>query len=246
MTHRLRRTAGRAAAAALAAAAVGLSGPAAWANGTNAGLALIVNPSNTTQNVNSGGSSTSWTIKLPSGAACSGDTAGQQYHVYSYIAEVTANPDPGALTFDSNGPIGNGTVYPLYDASSNAYINAATAITSGAVQNIPTFNFSLYSIDGRTTPANPDGTLTLPAGTYNVGVACAHADGTGDKYWNTQVVFSPSGTDVNGEVWQTQPNPQVPEFPLSIVLPVSAAAVLGAGFVLSRRRRAKGAVAAAG
>ena len=161
--------------------------------------------------------------------------------MFAYIVDASANPNVGALTFDSNGPVGTGTVYPLYDVGGNPFTNKATNTGDARVIGIPPFNFSLFSIDGRATGPNPDGTLALPAATYNIGIACAKADGTGDKYWNTQLIMSADGTDINGETWATQPNPQVPEFPLSVALPVSAAAVLGAGFLVARRRRPEGA-----
>ena len=245
MKHKVRTATGRVATAAGVTAIAGfMAATPALAAGTNAGLALIVNPSNQTVNINTGGSQTPWTIKLPAGAACSGDTAGQAYHVYGYIVDDAANPDPGNLTFNSDGPVGSGTVFPLYDNTQTPYVNIATAINTGQIINIPTFNLDLFSIDGRGTANNPDGTLVLPAGVYDVGVACAHGNGAGDKYWNTKITVSSSGTDVNGESWATVPNPQVPEFPLSVALPLSAAGVLGTGYLVSRRRRRPTGVAA--
>src|SRR5262245_14916437 len=80
---------------------VGLA-PAASASGTHAGDAVPTDPS-TNQPVRSGASSTNWTLNLPSGAACSGDSANQGYHVYSFI--VPAATDVGTLTFNpSTGP----------------------------------------------------------------------------------------------------------------------------------------------
>ena len=72
------------------------------ASGTRAGDAVPTDPS-TNATVTSGGSSTAWTLKLPGGAACSGDTATQAFHVYSFV--VPAAVDPGTLTFNpSTGP----------------------------------------------------------------------------------------------------------------------------------------------
>ncbi len=233
------------------AAATALMGTStAWAAGTDAGLALIVNPANQTVNINSGGSQTVWTLKLPTGAACSADTAGNQYLIQSYLVDAAANPDPGLLTFNSEGPIGTGTVFPLFDATGSPYISQATENTTGAIRNIPGFDLNIFSIDARTTPRNPEGTLTLPAGTYNLGIACSKPGpggiSAGDKFWNTKIVVSANGTDVNGETWQTQPFPQVPEIPLSILLPLSAAAVLGTGVLVSKRKRSnRGALATA-
>lgn len=197
------RMAGRISVATAALTAVWLAAYAATAlaAGTSAGMATVVNPDNTSAAVTGGGSQTWWTLKLPTGAACSGDTAGTAYHVYGYVVSATSDPDPGTLTFNSDGPVGTGTVFPLYDASASPYVNSATEITTGKVINVPAFSWSLFSVDGRTTTGNPDGTLVLPLGTYNVGVACAHANGTGDTFWNVQMTFVAAAGDANGATW---------------------------------------------
>jgi hypothetical protein len=206
---RERRPPGPTAKRALAAVAAGwvalsLFGPsAATAKGADGGAAVIMdtgtgNPG-TEKPLNAGGSATNWSMKLPSGTACSQDTANHQYHVFGYIVDSTQYPDPGTLTFDSNGPVAsNGALaYPLVDQFGSPYVSAATAPTTAIVINIPTFNFNAFSIDGR------NGTPTLPAGTYNVGIACAKADNTGDMFWNAKMIFSASGSDAQGEEWST-------------------------------------------
>jgi len=50
-----------------------------------------------------GNSSTSFTLRLPSGAACGGDSAHDGYRVQSYI--VPSGIDPSTLTFNSSGPV---------------------------------------------------------------------------------------------------------------------------------------------
>ncbi len=191
----------------MAAGALALGSLAAGAAGTDAGPALITNfptdASTPQNNLNSGGSQTEFTFKLPAGAACSGDTADKNFHIFSYIADATAYPDPGALAYTPDGPIpvGAGVVYTLYQTTGSPYVNKTAAPISGFVQNLPRFDFNLYSIDGRATSTAPDGTFTLPAGTYNVGIACAKPDGTGDKYWNTKLVFTADAGDPNGATW---------------------------------------------
>jgi hypothetical protein len=223
-----------AAAAAVALASVATLGVPAAVAGTNAGSATITNPSNG-QPLNSGGSATTWTITLPAQAACSHDTASGFYHVESYIVPSTV--DPSTLSFNSAGPTdptSNQFDYPLYDTTGSAYANANTAPNTGQVVQIPSFNYAIFSINGSNGNA-----LTLPAGTYNVGIACATNTGAEDKFWNVQETFTADGTDPNGEVWSVTPTSAVPESPMNIALPVSAAVVLlgGASIVVWRRRR---------
>lgn len=167
-----------------------LAGSGVWmlsanAAGSNGGAAAAVDPANG-QPLASGTKDTDFTLKLPSGAACTGDSANDAYRVQSYHVKSTV--DPSTLTFDSSGPMPNGTgasfSQPLYATNGNPYIDGQTAPASpapgpGPVTNIPAFDFSLYDA------------ATLPAGTYNIGIACTKGNASAaqeDKFWN--VVFT--------------------------------------------------------
>lgn len=171
-------------------AALLVAGSGVWvlgaqAAGTNAGNATAVDPANG-QPLTSGTKATDFTLKLPAGAACSGDSANDAYRVQSYHVKSTV--DPASLTFDSSGPMPNGTganfSQPLYATNGNPYIDGQTAPATpapgpGPVTNIPAFDFSLYDAG------------TLPAGTYNLGIACTKGNASAtqqDKYWN--IVFT--------------------------------------------------------
>ncbi|MDP1795644.1 MAG: hypothetical protein Q8K63_16015, partial [Acidimicrobiales bacterium] len=160
----------------------------AQAAGTNAGDAQIVNPGNNTP-LSSGTKDTDFTFKLPAGAACTGDSANAGYRVQSYHVPSTVNP--ATLTFDANGPVPGGTGasfrQPLYQTNTSPYVEAQTAPANpapgpGPVVNLPAFDFSQY-----------DASL-LPAGTYNIGIACTKPGGPSDtqqdKYWNVQITFA--------------------------------------------------------
>jgi hypothetical protein len=211
---------------------VGLA-PAASAAGTRAGDAVPTDLS-TNRPVLSGGSSTQWTLNLPSGAACSGDTATQGYHVYSFI--VPAATDVGTLTFNpSTGP---STGNPLVDSTGSAYMAVNTAQTTGQVIQIPTFNFNLFA------STEQGGTkLALPPGDYKAGLACANTLGQGDKYWSTQFTSTASSSDPNGEVWTVHPT-SASSGGNSLALPIGIAAIACAGFVVQRRLRRGRTVAA--
>jgi hypothetical protein len=202
--------------------------------GTSAGNATILNPATNTA-LNSGGSQTTWTIGLPPQAHCTKDTATNAYHVYSYIVPAAVNPS--TLSFSSTGPTdptANALDYPLVDTFGSPYIAANTAPNTGQVIQIPNFNWAAFSIDAR------NATASLPAGTYNVGIACATGSGVEDVFWNVQETFTASTADANGETWTAaNPTTSVPETSTAILLPLSFIAIIGVGggVIVMRRRR---------
>jgi hypothetical protein len=198
-----------------------------------AGTATVVQSNGTTP-LNSGGSQTSWTLKLPTGAACSKDTASGQYHVNSYLVNAGTVSDPSTLSFTSTGPSQG---FPLVDTTGSAYTAQNTAINTGQVPQPPTFNYAVFSIDGR------NGTQTLPVGTYNEGIACSTNSGAMDNFWNVQIVIQASAGDPNGETWSVSSSSSVPESRFVVLLPLSAALLLGTGVVILRRRHSHEATA---
>jgi hypothetical protein len=230
-----------AAAAALAIGGFAAFGVPAASAATNAGNATIIDTSG--KPLAQGGSATLWQIQLPQGAACSGATVGTNFHVFTFIAPVSVNL--ANLKYDSVGPHDGATpanafVYPLYGAGS-PFISTSTVTGSPLVPNPQpgsgaTFDWGSMSIDGSGGLANP-----LPAGNYNVGIACADGANVGDKYWAVQETFTASTADPNGETWTAaNPSTQVPESPLTVAMPLSAVAVLAGGVVILRRRRSNG------
>ena len=164
---------------------------------TNAGNAEVVDPA-TGQPLASGGSATDFTLKLPADAACTGDSPNDGYRVQSFM--VPSSVDPNTLQFGANGPNPPGTGasfrQPLFDTSSTPYANAQTAAAGGPGQpgpivNIPAFDFAVFS------PGQ------IPAGTYNLGIACtlgpADADQL-DKYWTVQLTFATNPADRPAQV----------------------------------------------
>ncbi len=170
---------------------VGLAQAAFASGGVRAGDAIPINPA-TLAAIPSGGSATAWTLRLPAQAACSGDTANQGYHVYSFL--VPTSVDPSTLTFNpSTGPSSG---FPLVDTTGSAYLAANTATTTGQVIQIPNFNFNLFAT------TDQGGTkIPTPPGNYRYGIACANTNGQADKYWDREVSFTASNSDPNGETW---------------------------------------------
>ena len=140
---------------------------------------------------------TSASISRPS-AACTGDSAGGNYRVQTYL--IPAAADPASLTFDGSGPIAVSGEFrsPLYSSNGDPVVAALTGSAStpggpGLISGLPTLNFAVF-LPGESRPA-----------TYNVGVACT-VGGAGpsqlDKYWNTGItVTADAGDAPAGFTW---------------------------------------------
>lgn len=197
--------------ATLAVASVGLlSGTAIAANpGTPPVAAITVTPP-------TGTSSTAFTALPPSPSFCPGDAVAG-YRINSFV--VPAAKDPATLTYNGSGPVTTGTdnVYPLYDTTGTAFINATPGLGDGLITGVPQFSWAVF-------------VGALPAGTYHIGLACT-LNGVTQTYYSTDVALTAA---LGYSVVSVPPN--VPEVPLGILLPISAAAILGGGFLVARKR----------
>jgi len=215
------------------ASALALAAPAGAA--TYQGAATLYNTS--TSQADSGGSADNFTVNLPAGAACPGDTTSGGYLIDSYF--VPQSTDVTTLSFTGGFP---STGYALYNSTNNHPFEAAnTNSGTGQIAGIPqTLQFGAQVTRSHPTKA----TLLAGSGVWEVGIAC-DLNGTLTSYWNTQVTFTPSTTDGGGFTWTDAPGaptapPQTPEVPVALGLPVAAAVIVG-GYVLIRRRRVHGA-----
>ena len=116
-----------------------------------------------------GGSTTEFSLELPSGAQCPGDSAFEGWRVNSYMVPEVV--DVARLTYDGLGPAPAGLAdyerfrQPLYDVGTSPYASALTAAVQeqgdpGLIVDIPTFTLGVYSSGD------------VPAGRYHVGIAC--------------------------------------------------------------------------
>lgn len=183
------------------------SSPGRASAATDGGAAQVVNPVDGSAGsgtpLTAGASATPFTLRLPAGAACTGDSANDGYRVQSYMVPSTVSP--AALTFDFLGPtpqgVGTSLRQPLYTIDGNPYVNAQSANATppggpGPVINIPAFSFAVYQ------PGD------VPGGTYNVGIACTKGNASPtqlDVYWNAQLVVTASPADEPaGFTWTAQ------------------------------------------
>ncbi|MGD0381479.1 MAG: hypothetical protein ABSC30_16005, partial [Acidimicrobiales bacterium] len=93
------------------------------------GIATITDPTNNP--LTSGGSATSFTVALPSQAACSGDTATDGYNIESYL--VPQGTVPTSITFTGGVP---STGFGFFSSNGTLFGPANTAINTGQINQI--------------------------------------------------------------------------------------------------------------
>jgi hypothetical protein len=157
------------------------------------GVATVESSSGTA--LTSGGSDTQFTLGLPSGAACDGDTATHGYHVYSYLIPLgTALSSVSFIQHPSSG-------FGLFDSTGTYYGPVNTAVTTGQIVGIPNdFEWGPY------VAAHPSVLSTLlysanESGAWEGGLVCANSSGAVADNWNTEIDFTTSPGDPNGFVW---------------------------------------------
>jgi hypothetical protein len=167
------------------------SAPSASASGLG-GTATIADPTSN-QPIASGGSATVFTVLLtPAPADCSGDTATDGYHVYSYLL-----PEATAVTSD-NFALGSPSEGLGFVDGSGYYGPVNTAPTTGQILTLPAdFAWSFLLSLGETAAQLDGGSSAV----WNAGILCANSAGTVTDNWNTQVTFTKSTSDSNGFTW---------------------------------------------
>jgi hypothetical protein len=175
-----------------------LLGAAVLAAPTPAGAAVvtsneaIVQPGTLTP-LRSGGSATPYGIALPNGASCPGDTAHDQYRVYSYL--IPAGVDLASVSYKGDLP------HRWYGfIAYGAYFGAVnTAEGTGQIVGIPpAFTFS------RLTPSELFNSQTTSSATWEGGIACVNTNGVVTNAWNTQFRFVRDAADPGGFRWTAE------------------------------------------
>ena len=188
---------------AFVAAAIGLSlfaptASAAAVDPVRSGDAVIVDSSDGSRQLTHGQSATQFSLRLPPGAACPGDSANDQWRVQSFM--IPAADSPANLGYNVAGPDGQGQ-FALYAVNTTPLVDSLTNQNTspgepGVIPAIPPLSFAAF----------PPG--VLPAGTYRIGIACTLSRKTAN-YWDTEVVITASPGDKPSQfVWRL---PNVPE-----------------------------------
>lgn len=172
---KLRLSAVFTAAAAIVAAAVTLTSTDSFAAPLAAGAAAA---GTSTLAPTSGTQATSFTLTPPAGAACPGDSATGGYRWTTFIA--SRGVDLAVLAHNASGPIspgGSAFVAPLFNTAGTPQTSRLTAVTTGVITPLPTFNFATN--------------VPVPDGQYNIGYACT-LSGLTERYWSTPITISSS------------------------------------------------------
>lgn len=216
--------------ASAASAASAVAGPAP---GGPAGEAIVLDADG--EPLTGGGGSTPFSLGLPEGAACPGDSANDQYRVQSFL--VPADADPATLRFLGQRPQYQGQAadsdggWALYELNTNSFLNRPTDLApepgaEGTIINLPSFSFDVF---------DPG---MLPEGRVEVGIACSRFAET-ERYWSAELELVADPADAAGVAWSVLDPPtradeagSGPAVGVGLALAVAASA----GFVLVRRR----------
>ena len=160
-----------------------------------AGDAVIVEPSHVDRPMAKGASATLFSVRLPDGAACPGDSEHDQWRVQSFIAPV--DDDPATFTYNVIAPDGENR-YALYLETTRPFINVVTQSNStagapGRIGGVPSMAFAVF----------PPG--TLPTGRYRIGIACTLFHRTA-KYWDSELDITDTPSDQPGQMTWVAPH----------------------------------------
>lgn len=219
------------------------------ASAATAGTAVVVDPANGAP-LNAGGSTTAFRFKLPASSACTGDSTNDGYRVHSYI--VPHSVDLDSLRFTGDGPVvvPGELRKPMYeDGTGTQFASVQTADRTApgrpgsVIQPLPAFSFFGYN----DLPSSDVESFPLPAGTYNLGIACVLGAATSatqlDRYWNAVMTLTADPEDRPARVtWEvTTPaggqSAQSSGSTVGRTAGVAGAALVAGGAVLVFRRR---------
>ena len=202
---------------------------AAAERATDGGDAVVVEPNAVMRELEGGGSATSYSLRLPDGASCPGDTRNDQWAFQTFMVPVDA--DPSTLKFSIAGHAGP-YQYALYQEGTQPLTDAILVPNAepglpGRIPPIPPLTFSVF----------PPGELE---GTYRIGVACTFLRDAA-IYWDATIVVEVDADDEPGQfVWRTEGAPVAQSSGESSSPPLAAAAVgvgvLAVAVVALRRR----------
>jgi hypothetical protein len=211
------------------------SGPAARASvdaPVDAGAVEMIDP-DTRQPLTSGDSNTVFTLGLPVGASCPGDSANDDWRVQSFL--IPATDDPGALRYGIIRADGEGR-FAIYTVQTQPFVHALTGQNvapglPGQIATIPPLSFGVF----------PAGTLEM--GNYRLGIACTLYRETA-RYWDTEIVLAAAPEVQPGEfTWEVvgaspaTPGSDDADSSVLVLLAVVATAVAIAAVVIVRSRR---------
>jgi hypothetical protein len=199
--------------------------PAA-AQGDRAGDVVVVDTNG--DPISNGGTDTTFGMRLPSDAACQGDSATAGYRVSTFL--VPAGDDPGSLTYEELKPVGDGR-WSIWKDTTDPALNMLTSVSGegqpGAVVDLPQFTFDVGLFPGE-----------IASGDYRLGLACT-LGGETTRYWDTAVTIAEGENEP--VIWSTagaspgSSSTTAPTLPILVAVAVAGVAI-GVVVLVSRRR----------
>ena len=205
------------------------------AGSKDAGDVVVAEPANVNRPLREGDSTSAFSLRLPEGAACPGDSANDDWRVNTFLVPADTNLD--TLMYQALRP--DGEAYrSLRYLDGDIYVMEMTNANPGPGQ------------PGLLTPIPPLTMAwwdagTIPPGPYKIGVACTDAVGAVQRYWDTSVELTAAPeVDPGGLRWSVVDNPNAaPTEPPSnssttwVILLVALVVVVGGVVVIRRRQR---------
>lgn len=162
------------------------------------GPVVLVAAGDPNEELQRGDAGTDFTLRLPEGLACPGDSMHDNWRVQTFM--VPAADDLAHLSYGVIGPSGVHQ-YALYgaDESARSYANVLTQANASAGQ--PGVIAAFVPLDFRVVAGE-----SLPSGTYSVGFACTFFGETA-SYWHTEIVVTADGGDLAWHLVGAAPSP---------------------------------------
>ena len=144
-----------------------------------AGSVTITQPGNPARPLTSGDSNTVFSLTVPAGASCPGDTFYEDWRVQSFI--VPATDDPGGLRYGVIWPEGDGR-RSLYSESTMPYSHVITGRSDGPGEPGPIvqpgpMTFAVYEAG------------LFRSGNYRIGLACTKHRETA-AFWDAEIIIA--------------------------------------------------------
>jgi hypothetical protein len=189
--------------------------------------------------IDGGGSATEFTIDLPDGAECPGDSFNDDYRVGSYMLPATVDPFEVEWSGEGPHPYGLGDYesfrQPLYDDLTSGYSSKLLAENDGPGQPGQILDFPAFTMD----VFEPG---MIPPGRYRIGIVCNYfAEVT--TVWNAEIELVTDAQDAPAQIrWtvvESQPSARPDSGPstASIVIVAGVGALLLGGLATFIRRK---------
>jgi hypothetical protein len=142
---------------------------------------LVVDPYKQSLALTYGSRTTQFSLRLPDGSVCPGDSANDQWRIQSFL--IPSTDDPTGIHYGPIGPhpYGNGR-YAMFGVDTTPFVHQLLRKNPrqgqpGVIPPMPPFSFDVIAGEH------------IPSGTYRVGAACT-LFGVTKLYWDTKVVLT--------------------------------------------------------